>query len=356
MALLLLVRYLDYNRDKITGGWWQLPHFARSFIAEPRASAKCLPIKLGESENNSCLNEFLPLTDGYLARDLNRGSLQHEEYAQVHWLPPSDFPSLHWDETGIQAWAPADCSFNNQPLICQGIFLREAWGESLKGNLISLRVKYQLPAGMLPPEVGIFSTSQARVEREDSNGWGWFASALHTDPELGDLVFLDAAYQWALGFSEKMPRLAHNRSIYPGVGAWPGVGKVIRLVSFSDGVRVMAEDQIDEVHVVRGYNVGERVETEGGEVSTRYRELILPAYPGSDGWYVGIRSSQNAAVRVLEIEISPGSSTPQIKPVLSLSPLGYDLVMAHFKKGVCAEKSVACVRKLLKRNTRLPLA
>jgi hypothetical protein len=356
-ASFLFAYYLKANAFRVSQGLKEFPHLLAPLLASDIKKATCLPLSYdGKSQDSHCSNGFRRLLDGALARDLSLGI---EERASTHTinfhgsaslafsLSPHQLSELKTIACGLRDIDAAPQE-NREAIKCKGLLLPIPLQV---GNQAIIEFRIHLPAAtplalltQLRPVV--YLSSQARVDRTDSNGWGWFEPLLHREPEIGDPIYLEATYQWPIGLTEKMPRVAHNRAIYPGVGAWPGDGRLLRMVSAQDFSYGAAFDEYPEEGVLidRAQYLGP------GQVQVLSVTFSLPTLRAVDAWYIGLKGPQIEEIPIEAMEIASLAGETKELSVLHLSAVAFDVVQALVRKGACGQLTQACIKDLVARE------
>jgi hypothetical protein len=116
--------------------------------------------------------------------------------------------------------------------LCWGIWLDSAFNQELSEEVLKFEITFAGTAEQLlqiKPVVLLPDVSQ--VLFEDSSAWSYFSPAFHYLFRKGDLVLVndDLKFIYGVDQPEKLS-LDEERSIFHGVGSWPGLGSVVTIL------------------------------------------------------------------------------------------------------------------------------
>lgn len=308
MSLFLSSYYLKENGNKIRTGFQLLSAFLGNHSAyksynavEMLNSQNILVRNLHQDINHSQSSQSLPLNSDYKK---NYDSL----ITQTLKFPCSGFSCQGWLVT-----LPKDKNIEYRPLKFTSD-TQDAFSKDLVFYLYS----------------------EATVHDVADTGWNFFDRSLHVEAEDGDVIFLNDVFEFQVKSGEKQARVAHNRSIFPGVGEWPGLGKRVGVLT---------------PRFVRNSDIEKRMDY-GPFLSVQNNALyfIAPNLDRVQKLFIGTRTKTDAQVPFANLSLHTVHEETLSINALSLSPLEFDFAVNLIDNHRCEHLSFECLQSLIQKE------
>ncbi len=351
----LFFRYLSANSHKFENSFFDFPRYASALFGFSTQDSDCLALSVGSNgAPEYCINGIKILEDGALARNLSvdNGSSFISETISFNSKINKRISINQATHTQIKSIPCGfrDYTFVSSPprkeIACKGTLLAVP-SIALKHAIVEVAVEIHSNSPLVALEQikpVFYLSSQATIASIDRNAWGWFARELHREPLPGDPIFLQNEFQFTVGSAEKMPFVGKNRSIFAGVGAWPGDAKTLRLISAEDLSIAGEFDQYPR----EGLLLARELVLKSPQEMILKSIISLPTNPEVDSWFVGIKGSSLEQIEITGLNIKSLSNKQKAYPLFHVSPVVFDVVVALLKKGYCTKTNLTCIRNIVK--------
>jgi hypothetical protein len=326
--LFFFILHLFLNRETFEKKLLRLQDFSVAFMGEPRI---CLPIL----ENTAhCINDISIDEGAVYLRSKNLKDIYFKELSGVS-IGQTDEKIFNVSKNQIVSLMENCPGGGNTNQKCLGILIDNVdLLKALSGKFVTVQLKTE-SAG--PVAVNFGFSSKTRIALQDSNGWDFFDKELHMAPGAGDLIFLNGKFSFEVNQTLKQPYVAHNRSIFRTVGAWPKEDDELEAFIFGNN------SQANDILLDYPLN-GKRLDIEGSS-----KGIFWPKYRRGMRAFITVVTPSGLPSKADELESFSLSISKLVinRKAWVMSGLAYDIVQGENGKNYCKTRDFKCLENLL---------